>query len=98
MRLRRIARPLARKGLSVIVAFLLSEFPNFRWDLERRVTPVEIATDPSRSIVAVETQKRRRTSWSPGRSRSKKHLGTSIEDCQQWSFVWHHGHSQIGRA
>jgi hypothetical protein len=27
MRLRRIARPLARKGLSVIVAFLLSEFP-----------------------------------------------------------------------
>jgi hypothetical protein len=38
MRLRRIARPLARKGLSVIVAFLLSEFPNFRWDLERRVT------------------------------------------------------------
>jgi hypothetical protein len=58
MRLRRIARPLARKGLSVIVAFLLSEFPNFRWDLERRVTPVEIAADPSRSIVAVETQKR----------------------------------------
>jgi hypothetical protein len=58
MRLRRIARPLARKGLSVIVAFLLSEFPNFRWDLERRVTPVEIAADRNRSIVAVETQKR----------------------------------------
>src|SRR6478609_5848800 len=38
MRLRRIARPLARKGVSVIAAFLLSEFPNFRWDLERRVT------------------------------------------------------------
>jgi hypothetical protein len=59
MRLRRIARPLARKGLSVIVAFLLSEFPNFRWDLERRVTPVEIAADRNRSIVSVETQKRR---------------------------------------
>jgi hypothetical protein len=29
MRLRRIARPLARKGLSVIAAFLLSELPNF---------------------------------------------------------------------
>jgi len=27
--LRRIARPLARKGLSVIAAFLLSEFPKF---------------------------------------------------------------------
>src|SRR6478735_2661519 len=48
MRLRRIARPLARKGLSVIAAFLLSEFPNFRWDLERRVTPVEIAADRNR--------------------------------------------------
>jgi hypothetical protein len=59
MRLRRIARPLARKGLSVIVAFLLGEFPDFRWDLERRVTPVEIAADRNRSIVAVETQKRR---------------------------------------
>jgi hypothetical protein len=23
-----------------MLAFLLSEFPNFRWDLERRVTPV----------------------------------------------------------
>jgi hypothetical protein len=65
--LRRIARPLARKGLSVIVAFLLSEFPNFRWDLERRVTPVEIAADRNRSIVAVETQKRRsRPSRRPG--------------------------------
>src|ERR1700722_5234709 len=59
MRLRRIARPLARKGLSVIVAFLLSQFANFRWDLERRVTPVEIAADRNRSIVSVETQKRR---------------------------------------
>jgi hypothetical protein len=45
MRLRRIARPLARKGLSVIATFLLSEFPNFRWDLERRVTPVENRSD-----------------------------------------------------
>jgi hypothetical protein len=27
MRLRRIARPLARKGLSVIAAFLLNQFP-----------------------------------------------------------------------
>jgi hypothetical protein len=59
MRLRRIARPLARKGLSVIAAFLLSQFPNFRWDLERRVTPVEIAADRNRSIVVVESQKRR---------------------------------------
>jgi hypothetical protein len=50
MRLRRIARPLARKGLSVIAAFLLSEFPNFRWDLERRVTPVEIAADRNRQL------------------------------------------------
>jgi hypothetical protein len=57
MRLRRIARPLARKGLSVIAAFLLSQFPNFRWDLERRVTPVEIAADRNRSIVVVESQK-----------------------------------------
>jgi hypothetical protein len=64
MRLRRIARPLARKGLSVIAAFLLSEFPNSRWDLERRVTPVEIAADRNRSIVVVEAQKRRsRPSW-----------------------------------
>jgi hypothetical protein len=38
------------------VAFLLSEFPNFRWDLERRVTPVEIAADRNRSIVSVETK------------------------------------------
>ena len=51
MRLRRIARPLARKGLSVIAAFLLNELPNFSWDLERRVTPVEIAADRNRSIV-----------------------------------------------
>jgi hypothetical protein len=65
--LRRIARPLARKGLSVIVTFLLGEFPNFRWDLERRVTPVEIAADRNRSIVAVESQKRR--SWPPRRRR-----------------------------
>src|ERR1700692_726102 len=57
MRLRPIARPLARKGRSVIVAFLLSEFPNFRSDLERGVTPVEIAADRNRSIVAVEIQK-----------------------------------------
>jgi len=64
MRLRRIARPLARKGLSVIAAFLLSQFPNFRWDLERRVTPVEIAADRNRSIVVVESQKRR--SWPRG--------------------------------
>jgi len=33
MRLRRIARPLSRKGLSVIVVFLPSEFPDFRWIL-----------------------------------------------------------------
>jgi hypothetical protein len=39
---------LARKGLSVIAAFLLSQFPNFRWDLERRVTPLEIAADRNR--------------------------------------------------
>jgi len=57
MRLRRIARPLARKGLSVIAAFLLSQFPNFRWDLERRVTLVEIAADRNQSILAVESQK-----------------------------------------
>src|SRR6476660_1058858 len=49
MRLRRIARPLARKGLSVIAAFLLSQFPDFRWDdIERGVTPVEIAADRNR--------------------------------------------------
>ena len=36
MRLRRIARPLARKGLSVIAVFLPSEFSDFRWNLERR--------------------------------------------------------------
>jgi hypothetical protein len=46
---------LARKGLSVIAAYLLSQFPNFRWDLERRVTPVEIATDRNQSIVVVES-------------------------------------------
>src|SRR6185437_3690552 len=34
---------------------------NFRWDLERRVTRVEIAADRNRSIVVVESQKRR--SW-----------------------------------
>src|SRR6185369_10966725 len=48
MRLRRIARPFARKGLSVIAAFLLSEFPNFRWDLERSIMPLRsepIVTD-----------------------------------------------------
>src|SRR6478609_8887845 len=54
MRLRRIARPLARKGLSVIAAFLLSEFPNFPWGLERPITPVEIADDRTRSTVEVE--------------------------------------------
>src|SRR6516165_1160941 len=59
MRLRRIARPLARKGLSVIAAFLLSELPNFSSDLERRLTPVEITADRNRSIVVVESQKRR---------------------------------------
>jgi len=64
--LRRIARPLACKGLSVIAAFLLSELPNFSSDLERRVTPVEIAADRNRSIVVVESQKRR--SW-PSRRR-----------------------------
>ena len=57
MRLRRIARPLAPKGLSVIAAFPLNEFPNFRWVLERGVTPVKIAADRNRSIVVVETQK-----------------------------------------
>src|ERR1700748_2828152 len=57
MRLRRIARPLARKGLSVIAAFLLSQFPNFLRDLEQGVTPVEIAADRNRSMAVVESQK-----------------------------------------
>ena len=55
--MRRIARPLARKGLSVIAAFLLSQFPNFRWDLETWRYAVEIAADRNRSILVVEIPK-----------------------------------------
>jgi hypothetical protein len=50
MRLRRIARPLARKGLSVIAAFLLSQFPNFLWISNgalRRLRSQPIVTDQS---------------------------------------------------
>jgi hypothetical protein len=46
MRLRRIARPLARKGLSVIAAFLLSKFPDFRWDDIKRGTLRRLRSQP----------------------------------------------------